>query len=194
MALGKYKYYFKKPKSEIVKDCFSWLCIGGVVAIAATSPYFVQNLLSARKRFKKYPKQRVSSTFDRLRREGFILIQKRNNQIYISLTPEGRKKAGMFQIDALNIKKSKKWDKKWRLLSFDIPEKRKIIREALRGKLKELGFRPFQKSIWIYPYDCSPEIELLKSFFGLTDKEVQLIVAENIGQAEYWKKIFSLSH
>lgn len=193
MSLGKYKYYFKKPKSEIVKDVFSWLCIGGAVCIAATSPYFVQNLLSARKRFKDYPKRRVSSTFNRMRREGLILIQKRNNQIYISLTPEGKKKAGMFQIDTLNIKRDKKWDNKWRLLSFDIPEKRKIIREALRGKLKQLGFYPFQKSIWIHPYNCVAEVELLKSFFGLTDKEAQLIIAENIGQADDWKKIFNLS-
>jgi len=79
MGIGKYKYYFKKPKSAIVKDCFLWLCVGGAVAIAATSPYFVQNLLSARKRFERYPKRRVSSTFDRLRRDGFILIQKKKN-------------------------------------------------------------------------------------------------------------------
>jgi hypothetical protein len=183
MGIRKYKYYFKKPRSEIVKDCLSWLCVGGAVAIAATSPYFIQNLLCSYKKF----------AFDRLRREGLISIQKRNHQIYISLTAEGRKKAGMFQIDALNIKRDKKWDRKWRLLSFDIPEKRKIVREALRGKLKELGFHPFQKSIWIYPYNCAPEIELLKTFFGLSDKEAQLIVAENISQSEDWRKVFSLS-
>ncbi|MBI2041945.1 MAG: hypothetical protein HYT20_02925 [Candidatus Nealsonbacteria bacterium] len=193
MGIGKYKYYFKKPKSEIVKDIFRGLAITGAISVAVTSPYFIQNLLYSRKKFKKYPKQRVSSTFDRLRREGLILIQKRNSQIYISLTAEGRKKAGMFQIDALNIKRNKKWDGKWRLLSFDIPEKRKIVREALRGKLKELGFCPFQKSIWIYPYNCVPEIELLKTFFGLPDREAQLIVAENINQNDDWKKVFNLS-
>lgn len=193
MSLGKYKYYFTKPKSAIVKDVFSWLCIGGAVVIAATSPYFVQNILSTRRGFKNYPRQKVSSTFDRLRRSGLISIRKNNRQIYISLTPEGRKKAGMFQIDALKIKQTKRWDKKWRLLSFDIPEKRKIIREALRGKLRELGFKLFQKSIWIYPRDCAPEVELLKSFFGLRDEEAQLVVAEDIGNNDKWKHTFRLS-
>ena len=93
--IGEYKYYFKKPKSEIVRDVFSWLCIGGAVALAATSPYFVQNLLSARKKFKRYPNKKISSTFDTLRRQGFLLVEKRGNQIYTSLTVPGRKKAGM---------------------------------------------------------------------------------------------------
>lgn len=193
MGIGKYKYYFKKPKSEIVKDIFHWLALTGAVSIAASSPYFIRNLLCARQRFKKYPKRRISSTFDTLRRQGFLLVERKNNQIYISLTKEGRKKAGIFQIGKLAIKKPKEWDKKWRLLMFDIPEKRKIAREALRGKLRELGFCKFQQSIWIHPYDCIAEVELLKGFFGLSDKEVQLIVANKISENDGWQDIFKLS-
>lgn len=193
MNIGKYKYYFKKPKSEIVKDVFYWLAVGGAVAIAATSPYFIQNILRARQRFKKYPKRRISSTFDALRRQGFLSIERKNNQIYIFLTDEGKKRAGMFQIGELVIEKPKKWDRKWRLLMFDIPEKRKIAREALRGKLRELGFCKFQQSIWIHPYDCAAEIELLKGFFGLSDGEMQLIVANNISENDKWQSVFKLS-
>lgn len=46
----KYKYYFKKPKSEIVKDILSWLAIAGAVYIAASSPYFTIRLLRDIKR------------------------------------------------------------------------------------------------------------------------------------------------
>lgn len=193
MGVGKYKYYFRKPKSEIVKDVFYWLAVAGAVSIAATSPYFVQNLLRARRKWEKYPKRKISTTFDQLRRKGLISIGMHNKQIYISLTLEGRKKAGIFQINDLAIKKPKRWDRKWRLLTFDITQKKKVIREALRGKLKQLGFYPFQKSIWIHPYDCGAEIELLKDFFGLTDVEAQLIIAENIGIDGKWKKVFQLS-
>lgn len=193
MGAGKYKYYFRKPKSEIVKDVFYWLAVAGAVSIAVTSPYFVQNLLRARRKWEKYPKRKISTTFDRLRRKGLISIGMHNKQIYISLTSEGRKKAGIFQINDLAIKKPKRWDRKWRLLTFDITQKKKVIREALRGKLKQLGFYPFQKSIWIHPYDCDAEIELLKDFFGLTDAEAQLIIAENIGIDSKWKVVFKLS-
>ncbi len=193
MNVGKYKYYLRKPRSEIVKDIFSWLVFSGAVVIPATSPYFIQNLLRSRQKFKKYPASRISSTFDRLRREGLLSIKKNNHQIYISLTEDGRKKAGMFQIDTLTIKQPRKWDKKWRLVIFDIPEKRKIAREALRGKLKELGFCPFQKSVWIHPYNCVGEIELIKDFFGLSSREAQLIVTESIGNDGRWQKLFKLS-
>lgn len=193
MGVGAYKYYFRKPRSEIVKDIFSWLLIGGAVALAATSPYFISNLLSGNKRFKRYTKRTISTAFDRLRRNGVISIESKNNQIYISLTPEGEKKAGIFQINDFKIKIPKQWDKKWRLLTFDIAHKRRILREALRGKLKQLGFRQFQKSIWIHPFDCSVEINLLKEFFGLTDKEVQLVVAEDVGNEKEWQRIFGLS-
>jgi len=40
----KYKYYFKKPKSMIVKDILAWLATAGVTYIAASSPYFALNL------------------------------------------------------------------------------------------------------------------------------------------------------
>jgi DNA-binding transcriptional regulator PaaX len=193
MGINGYKYYFRKPRLEIVKDIFSWLFVGGAVVLAATSPYFVHNLLFGEKRFKKYTKRAISTAFDRLRRSGAISIESRNKQIYISLTPEGKKKAGIFQINDFKIKIPRQWDKKWRLLTFDIAHKRKILREALRGKLKQLGFRQFQKSIWIHPFDCKVEIALLKEFFGLTDKEVQLIIAEDIGSEEEWRRIFRVS-
>ena len=78
MSISGYKYYFRKPRSEIVKDILSWLFIGGAVAFAATSPYFVHNLLFRKKRFKKYTKRAISTAFDRLRRSGAISIESRN--------------------------------------------------------------------------------------------------------------------
>jgi len=193
MGIGKYKYYFKKPKSEISKDIFSWLLIAGAVYIAASSPYFIRNLLTGYKKWQKYPKRKVYDTFYMLRKKGYINIGKRNRQIYISLTKEGKKKAGVFQIDALTIKKPKKWDKKWRIVIFDIAQLKKTYREAFRGKLKELGFYPLQKSVWVYPFDCQAETELLKDFFGLSNQEMRLIVADNISKDDQLRKSFKLT-
>ena len=94
--MGAYAYYFRKPKSEIVKDIFTWLLVGGVIAIAATSPYFVPNLLKAHTKWRKYPSRKVSDTFYQLRKKGLIHFETTNQQIYISLTKEGAKRAGMF--------------------------------------------------------------------------------------------------
>ncbi len=191
--MTKYKYYFRKPRSEIVKDVLSWLMVAGMIYIAAGSPYFVANVSKSFKKARKYKKKRVYDTFYKLQKQGCIKITKKNKQIYISLTEKGRKKAGWLQIDSLKIKRPKKWDGKWRIVIFDIAQLKKMYREAFRGKLKELGFRPLQKSVWIHPFDCQDEIELLKDFFGLSEKEMRFIVAQDIGQDDKIKKNFNLS-
>jgi hypothetical protein len=165
MSLRKYKYYFKKPKSEIVKDILKFLVTIGALCVVATSPYFVPNLMKGYLKWRKYPKKKLSDTFYQLRKRGLIRFENKKGQIYIYLTEKGKKLAGLLQIDELKIKKPKKWDKKWRILIFDISQLKKIYREALRGKLKELGFYQLQKSVWIHPYDCRAEVEILREFF-----------------------------
>jgi len=192
MSLKKYKYYFKKPKSEIVKDIFSWLLMSGAVVIAASSPYFVLSIMRDYKRWKRYPSGKVYDAFYNLKRQGYLDIKEKNHQIYISLTEKGRRKAGWLQINHLKIKRPKKWDKKWRIVIFDISQTRRIKREALRGTLKEMKFCPLQKSVWIHAFDCRAEIELLKTFFGLTDKEIRLIIAGDIGNDEKFKRSFRI--
>lgn len=193
MGIRKYKYYFYKPKSEIVKDILTWLAIAGTIYIAASSPYFVRSFLKKYKKWKRYSKKKISDTFYNLKRQGLIEVKWKGPQIYISLTREGKKKAGRFQIDALRINKPRKWDRKWRLVIFDISQLKKSHREAFRGKLKELGFYQLQKSVWVQAFDCQAEIELLRDFFGLTEKEIRLVVAEDIGNDTELKNFFKLT-
>jgi DNA-binding transcriptional regulator PaaX len=191
--MTKYKYYLKKPRSETAKDILYWLATGSLICLAATSPYFGINLIRGVKRWKKHNKRNVISAFKRLEKRGCIDIKMVRNQIYIHLTEEGKKLDGWMQIDALKIKRPKRWDGRWRLVIFDISQLKKFYREAFRGKLKELSFYPLQKSVWIYPFDCRDEIELLRDFFGLSEKEVRLITCEGIGKDDWLKKLFSIT-
>lgn len=190
--MAKYKYYFRKPKSEIVKDILLALVISGAVCITATSPYFGTNLIKGFKRMKRYKKKRVYDAFCRLKKEGCVKMNQSKGQIYISLTKKGKRKAGWLQIDELKIKRPKKWDGKWRIVIFDIIEMKKIHREAFRGKLKQLGFQPLQKSVWICPFNCKDEINLLRNFFGLSEDDLRLIIAEKIGSSEKFRKHFKI--
>jgi hypothetical protein len=192
--MSKYKYYFRKPKSEIVKDILKGLLIGGMICAAGTSPYFTRGLI---KNFSKWTgdknkKRKFYDTFYRLKKQGFIKIEKVNHQVYIQLTEEGKKKANWMQINDLKIKKLKKWDGSWKIVMFDISQLKKFYRNVFRGKLKELGFYPMQKSIWVCPYDCKDEIDLLKDFLGLDDKEVRLAIAQDIGDDSDLRKIFKI--
>lgn len=175
-----------------MKDVLKWLAVAGAVSVAATSPYLILNFMKALKYGQKYKKKNVYDTFYRLRREGCIDIKQSGRQIYISLTESGRKKAGRFQIDCLKINKSKKWDKKWRLVIFDISQLQKTKREAFRGKLKELDFFPLQRSVWICPYQCEDEIELLREFFGFKTKDIRIITAEKIEDDKFLREIFKI--
>jgi DNA-binding transcriptional regulator PaaX len=190
--MTKYKYYLKKPKSEIIKDILTILIVSGMVCIAATSPYFGTNIVKGFKKMKRYNKKKVYNTFYKLRKSGCIRIKSQKGQIYISLTEKGKKKAGWLQIDSLKIKRPRKWDRKWRLVAFDISQPRLLYREALRGKLKELGFYLLQKSIWVHPFDCRDEVNLLRDFFSFSEDEMRLIVANDIGRDRGLKEIFKL--
>lgn len=190
--MKKYRNYFTSSSSVLVKDVLSTLLLAGMLVVASTSPFFITNLLKGIKRMNKYPNKKVYDTFYRLKRQGYINFYEKNNQIYIHLTEKGEKRAGWMQIDNLKINRAKKWDKKWRLVMFDISHLKRIYREALRGKLKELGFCLFQKSVWIIPYDCTKEIGILKEFFGLKESEVRLVVAQDIGGDKDFKRIFKL--
>jgi len=190
--MSKYKYYFRKPKSEISKDILKWLLISGIVYISASSPYFTLNLMKKIKKIKKYKRKKVYDAFYRLRREGCIEIKKKDYNVYIKLTEKGRKKANWMQMDKLKIKKPKKWDGKWRIVMFDISQLKNFYREVFRGKLKELNFCQVQKSVWICPYKCKDEINLLKDFLGFTDKEIRLVVSSDIGKDDWLKKKFKI--
>lgn len=87
--------------------------------------------------------------------------------IDIVLTEEGKKRALSFQIDRIKIERPIKWGGKWSLVTYDIPEKKKPAREALREKLKELGFYEWQKSVFIFPFPCRDEIDSLIEFFEI---------------------------
>lgn len=192
LSLMSYKYYLRKPKSEIAKDIITWLAIGGAICIAATSPYFSINLMRGTKRWQKYKRREVYDTFRNLQRQGCINIKENNHQIYISLTKQGKKKAGRLQIDFLKIKRPQRWDGKWRIVIFDIAQLKNTYREAFRGKLKELGFVPLQKSVWICPFECREEIGVLKEFFGFSEKEMRLIIAQHIGSDDWLREIFKV--
>jgi len=91
--------------------------------------------------------------------------EQEDGSIKVILTEKGEQWALHFNIEEMKIKKQDAWDGKWRVVLYDVPEKRKKAREALRKKLKELGFYEFQKSIFLHPFPCREEIDFIVEFF-----------------------------
>ncbi|MBM2817700.1 MAG: phaN [Parcubacteria group bacterium] len=115
----------------------------------------------------------------------------KDGSIKIVLTKEGQKKALKFKLDEMEIKKPPKWDGEWRIVIFDIPEKLKKAREALRIKLKELGFLELQKSVFVLPYECEDEINFIMEVF-LIRPFVRFVRAKSFTNEEQLKIKFGL--
>jgi len=89
------------------------------------------------------PTSQLSQAIKRLREKGFIKQDKINmGEVVLKLTDQGR--------DALGIEdNAEQWDGKWRIVIWDIPEQKRIIRNLFRRNLKKWGFKHLQNSVWI---------------------------------------------
>ncbi len=105
----------------------------------------------------------------------------------IAINPAGREAAAA----ALEAK-PEKWDGKWRLILFDIPEAKKKNREAFRYHLRRIGFAEFKRSALIFPYPCSSEIHALAKELDLSD-HIALVTAEAISEELKFKRHFGLA-
>ena len=45
---------------------------------------------------------------------------------------------------------------------FDVPEKQRNKRDYLRHLLAFIGFVQYQQSVYVYPFECKKEIDLIK--------------------------------
>lgn len=109
-----------------------------------------------------YNPSNLYRTFNYMLKTGYIEKVIKNGKPYLRLTSRANEKLKRdFPIFKMQ---KRKWDSHWRLVIFDIKEKSREIRKALRNKLRELGFGMFQKSIYISPYNFTDDMyEFLKN-------------------------------
>jgi len=104
--------------------------------------------------------------------------EKNDGTVSMILTSNGKKRTIQYNLDFMEIKRPKQWDRLWRLVIFDIPEEERKGRGALSSKLKELGFYPMQKSVFVHPYECKNEIDFIVELFNLRPYVRLFIVKE----------------
>ena len=181
---------------DLTKELLVWLLIGGGISLALTNPAFlVPAIFLARYPSSKASKIRLGRSVNYLKHKGYISVVNKNGRTNVRLTRKGKDRAGTYLLESRLAEKSretKKWDKVWRLVVFDIEAKRRNKRDALRRLLRRTGFEQLQKSVWIYPYDCEKEIEEAKDFFGIADQECRVVISRSIGDDRELKKKFDL--
>jgi len=158
----------KKFRSPLKKKLLLLLQTGlamGLTPSPKAHGYILKELGKEWKNINYYYLKRIIQEF---RYEKLVDWQeKTDGAIKIVLTKKGKEYALEYKIDEIKIKKPSGWDGIWRLVIFDIPERKRRARDALRDKLKELGFRELQKSVFVHPYPCQNEIEFIIEFFDI---------------------------
>jgi hypothetical protein len=179
----------KNKKANLQKLILGTVAITGVLAIGLVAP----NVLWAMKKLGLFPhkrqKESILSSRKRLIQKSFLEYNKKG---MLRITPKGKRYLIIETYLDKTKEKKPKWDGKWRVLIFDIPENRKNDRENLRHTLISIGFMQLQKSVWIYPYDCEDLITLLKVDLEI-GKDVLYMIVEALEYDKPVKKYFSLN-
>lgn len=165
--------------------------LGGVVLIAATIPNAAQ-LLKFFPGFKKGARfnYRIKSVLGRLAEKGCIVFVEKNGKRYARITEKGEQML-RFETEKTAMAKKRRWDRRWRIVIFDIPERRKSVRSKLRRYMQEYGFVRLQDSVWVYPYDCEDLIALVKASFRI-GADVLYLIVERLERDAHLREHFAL--
>src|SRR3989344_4959944 len=129
----------------------------------------------------KYKKDKQAKHFyqfiQRLKKNNYIKVQSLKNKKSIMLTKGGFEKVLKASFKVQDHRKRK--DGKWIMVIFDIPQTHKKARNLLRSVLKNLGYKMFQQSVWVTPYDVSEKTETLLQHYSL-DKNVKVSLIEEL--------------
>lgn len=176
---------FSKIYFNTEKILYYILISGGLVAASIIAPKLPYNLLKVYLKNKKFQKFQFNRDLKRLEERGEVHISNEG----IKITNKGKRRVLKYQLEDIEIKKPLKWDKKWRLVIFDIPDHQRKKSDFLRQKLYELGFIQYQKSIFIHPYPCQDEIDYIRELFEISPY-VKLISAVKIEEEKYYLRKF----
>jgi len=142
-------------------------------------------------RDERISRREVKRTLKNLEKRKIVSLKEADGELLVTFKEKGKELLLKYKIDDLEIKKPKRWDGKWRIVIFDIPEKKRLARDVLREKLKELGFYRLQRSVFVHPYGCEREIELIKRIYEV-EPFVSFVVADSIDIQEKLLRKFSL--
>lgn len=174
-------------RSRIQRIILNSVANAGMLGIALIAP----NVLKAMYKLGISPKDRqkeyVASSASKLAKKGLMRFENG----YYQLTKEGERLLDLWNISGYKFKNHKKWDRKWRIVIFDIPEKKRGMRRQITSIFRQAGLYRLQDSVWVYPYDCENIIGLLKTDLGV-GKDVLYIIADQIENDKYLRTHFGL--
>jgi hypothetical protein len=181
-------------KEHITREIVLGILKTGVViglAVFAPGVLKVVDGLTRQKEWERYYPSSIERTIRRLYRKGYVTIAQENGMPVVKISKKGQTEVLRYDLKKMSIPSSQEWDGKWRIVLFDIPEGERRIRNIVRGKLQSMGFYQYQKSVFLYPYPCTKEIEYIREIL-MVPHDLKLILAEDIENASDLRRHFNL--
>ena len=168
------------------------IAVSGILLLAMTAPN-VLKLLAHVPGMKKYRvNEKVRSALTGLAQKGLIVFEERGGKRYARITEKGTRALVIEQYKTrMKFERKPRWDSRWRIVMFDIPERRRGVRDHLRNTMRSLGFVRLQDSAWVFPYDCEDVIALLKADARI-GSAVLYIIADSIENDRGLRENFGL--
>lgn len=180
----------RRKRENIQKAVLSVLAVSGALAITAVAPNIFQALPHL------MGKERYRLTFNTKTAVGRLVVKKhvkRNARGLLEITEEGRRHLELEIARAESpAKRRRRWDGRYRLVLFDIPQKRRAVRDRLRLIMSQCGFMRLQDSVWVSPYDCEELIALVKAELRVGN-DVLYAIVDQIGNESRIKAHFELT-
>ncbi|MBI5003586.1 CRISPR-associated endonuclease Cas2 [Candidatus Kaiserbacteria bacterium] len=180
-------------RGQIETALLSTLALAGIglVAMAAPNTLKLLKYVDLDRIRKTDPRQRIREASNRLKKKGLIEFVQQGDRVYLRITDKGRNELSSLAYSSEALRRPKRWDHKWRLVIFDIPEKHRTQRDRARAIMIRLGFVRLQQSVWAYPYDCEEIIALLKAELHI-GKDLLYIIADAIEYDKHLREQFDL--
>lgn len=155
-----------------------------IFTVPGAAPYFMKPFMNG----EDLDEERFERAINRLKKSELIGIEEEDGGVTLHLTKDGEKKALRYSLDEMVLEKPEKWDGKWRIIMFDIPDEKKVARNYFKQKLDDLRFITIQKSVYAHPYPCEEQIELIRSVYDIRPF-VKIITATHFeGDEKYLAK------
>jgi len=172
------------------------LLANGLIVLGSFSPVgasrMVKDIIYLYFKNRKFQRNRFLEDLRRLQNRELIDYKiSADGKINIVVKKREELKKLIYDFDDLKLN-DRRWDKKWRLVVFDVPELSKRQRDALRMKLKKLNFYMIQKSVYITPYPCEDEIDFLCNIFDINRNNVLIFIIDKFEGEEKLKYHFKL--
>jgi DNA-binding transcriptional regulator PaaX len=162
-------------RANLKKAILETVRIAGIVGVAALAPNVMAGFAKLGIIETERRQESIRRARTRMIRQGFL----RFSDGVLSLTAKGEQQVRKMRLTQAMLPRQKRWDGKWRVLIFDIANRRRGLRDKIRQSLKGAGFSRLQDSVWVFPYPCDDFIALLKSDLRV-GTDMQYLIVDTI--------------